>query len=355
MGKEAGAGIEGRRPSMKDVAQRAGVSWKTVSNVVNGRRNVGPETRTRVEEAILELGYRTNVAGQQLRSGRTRILALALPELTTPYFAELAHEVIRCAECRGYTVLISETDSRPEKERAVARGFDTRFADGIIFNPVALDSTSVLEQQGPVPLVLLGERIDGSRVDHVIIDNITSGRTVADHLIELGRRRIAFIGASEDRQFGTGWLRMIGYRQSLENAGHQWRPSDVMPAKTFSHQGGADAVHRLVTNGMLIDAVIAANDVLAMGAMYALRQAGLAVPGDVAVTGWDNADEGAFSNPTLTTIALDISAIAEAAVDLVVSRIEGSAGAPAEVIVPHRLVVRESTVGVVRTESRPSF
>ena len=336
----------GRRPSVKDVAQRAGVSWKTVSNVVNGRTNVRPATRERVEQAIQELGYRTSLAGRQLRSGRTHLLAVALPELTTPYFAGLAHEIIGQADQRGYTVLISETNGRAEAEGHVAHGFDTQFADGIILNPVALDSASVLEAHGPIPLVLLGERVDGSHVDHVIIDNEASGREATMHLIELGRRSIVFIGTDSQQQFGTGWLRMCGYQQGLREAGLPLNTANIVAVEEFTRDAGAKAVQHLVDRGTTFDGLVCASDLLAIGAMYALRCNGLAVPDDVAVIGWDDTPEGSYANPTLSTIALDAASIAKHAVDLVIRRIEEPGASPAEVVAGHALIERESTTGV---------
>lgn len=333
----------GRRPSVKDVALRAGVSWKTVSNVVNGRTNVRPETRERVEAAIRELGYRTSLAGRQLRSGRTHLLAVALPELTTPYFADLAHEMIAAAEERGYTVLISETNARAENERHVARGFDTQFADGIILRPGSLDGTSALDAHGPIPLVLLGERVDGSRLDQVIIDNELSGQEVTDHLLAMGCRSPLFLGAAESRPFGTGWLRARGFRTAVEQAGLSFAPSDLVPVEPYARDTGAAAVQALVDEGIAFDGLVCASDLIAMGAMYALRQNGRAVPADVAVVGWDDTAEASYSNPTLTSIAIDTPRIAREAVRLIIRRIEDPEAPPAEVVVGHTLIARESS------------
>lgn len=340
-------GAPGRRPSVKDVASRAGVSWKTVSNVVNGRTNVRPETRERVEAAIRDLGYRTSLAGRQLRSGRTHLLAVALPELTTPYFAGLAHEIIAAAEDRGYTVLITETGGRAESERHVARGFDTQFADGIILSPVRLDSTSVVDAHGPIPLVLLGERVEGSYLDHVAIDNEASGQEATEHLLGLGRRSLVFLGGHESRPFGTGWLRTLGFRAALEQAGLPFDPSRLIPIVPYDRVTGAEAVEALLEEGVPFDGLVCASDLIAMGAMHALRQNGRSVPDDVAVLGWDDTPEGAYSNPTLTTIALDAPRIAREAVRLIIRRVEDPSAPPAEVVVEHTLIVRESTSGVL--------
>lgn len=334
-----------RRPSVKDVAERAGVSWKTVSNVVNNRSNVRPETRARVEEAIAALGYRTSLAGRQLRQGRTHLLAVALPDLTMPYFAALAHNIIAAAESRGYTVLINETNGNPEAERYVAGGFDAQFADGIILRPEGLDSAHVTSSHGPLPLVLLGERADGSHLDHVIIDNQRSGREITAHVLGLGRTSPVFVGAEEGRRFGPGWLRMLGFRDALEDAGGSVERSRVLPARRFDRESGVCAAEALLADGPDFDAVVCANDLIAVGVMYALRRHGVRIPDDAVVTGWDDAPEGAYSNPTLTTVAPDITASAERAVEALIRRIEEPDAPAEELRVGHRLVLRESTLG----------
>ncbi|HEY0217712.1 MAG TPA: LacI family DNA-binding transcriptional regulator, partial [Cellulomonas sp.] len=175
-GRRSGPGsgdAPSRPPGLKDVAAVAGVSWKTVSNVVNGTGRVGPATRERVEQVIATLGYRPSIAGRQLRQGRTRILALAVPEVDSPYFGGLAHAVIEAARARGYTVFIDETRGDPEVERVVARGFAVRLIDGIIFSPLGLSIAEVDDLRGSTPMVLLGERDAGLRTGPVRTDHVS--------------------------------------------------------------------------------------------------------------------------------------------------------------------------------------
>ncbi|SEE92654.1 LacI family DNA-binding transcriptional regulator [Ruania alba] len=329
-----------RPPSIKDVAERAGVSWKTVSNVMNGQVNVRPETRQRVEQAIADLGYRRSAAGRQLRYGRSFIIALAVPELTTPYFADLAHEVLAAATERGYTTLITETGGDESRERAALRGFDTQVADGVILSPLSLDGPSVTGAQSRVPLVLLGERVTGSSLDHVIYDNHRAAREATTHVLTQGATRPLFLGASTDHQHGTGWLRAEGFLDALGDRGG---PDLLVGTPQYTRAAGARAVDELHANGRPFDALVCASDVLAVGALHALRAARLEVPDQVQVIGWDGIDEGGYTHPTLSTVGLDVEAVARNAVDLVVARIEGSRSLPAEVVVEHRLVLRGSS------------
>lgn len=334
-----------RRPTIKDVAQRAGVSWMTVSNVVNGKPSVRAETRHRVEAAIDELGYRKSLAGRQLRDGRTRILAVALPDLRTPYFASLAHEIIAVAEEHEYTVLISETGGDPERERHVARGFTTQFADGIILRPDSLDHAAVLDSHGPMPLVLLGERVDDSPLDHVMLDNVRSGQEATRHILADGRRAPLFLGAHHGRQFGPGWMRATGFLAALQEAGLPAGPDRLVKVAPYGRRAGAEVVTELLQHGRSFDALVCATDLIAIGAMKALRRAGLTVPEDVAVLGWDGTLEGEYSNPDLTTVSVDVSRVARAAVELIVRRIEDPDAPTKDLEVAQTLEVRESAPG----------
>src|ERR671921_733346 len=189
--------------SLKHVAERAGVSVKTVSNVVNGYRHVTDGTRSRVQQAIEELNYRPDLAARKLRQGRSGVVALALPELDAPYFGELARRLVKQAESRGWTVLIEQTDGEVQREQAVLDGLRGRLIDGLILSPIALGAEELARRRDTVPLVLLGERVYDGPVDHVSIDNVAAARVATDHLIDLGHRRIAAVGVQPLSQSRT--------------------------------------------------------------------------------------------------------------------------------------------------------
>ena len=332
-----------RAPGIKDVAAIAGVSWKTVSNVVHNRPNVRPATRTRVEAAIAQLGYRPSLAGRQLRRGRTDTLALALPEIVTPYFGAVAQTVIAAADEHGFSVLIDVTGGSPEREMAVAQGYRTRHIDGIIFSPLNLTATELAEHRDTTPMVLLGEHITGSGLDHVGIDNVGSAVQATEHLLARGRRRIAFLGVQPGGPSSTGDIRLEGYLQALTGAGLELEPGLVVTTTSYTRGEGELRVRELLAAKTKLDAIVCGNDLLAIGALKALREAGVDVPGQVGVVGWDGGEEGAFANPALTTIAPDVDAIARLAVAALVDRIEGSTLPATELVAPHRLVARLSS------------
>jgi DNA-binding LacI/PurR family transcriptional regulator len=330
------------RHRLKDVAERAGVSVKTVSNVVNGYQHVRPDTRARVEQAIAELNYRPNLSARNLRKGRTGVIALAVPELDIPYFAELARYVVTAAAAHGWTVLIDQTGGGPEQERKVASGIGDHMIDGLIFSPLALTADDLAGLDG-MPMVLLGERVDHGPADHVMIDNVAAAREITNHLIGLGRRRIAAIGSQRTPEGASARLRLAGYTAALAEAGIGYDERLVAPAPAWHRADGAAAVRHLLATGVRPDAVFCFNDTLALGALRALHEAGLRVPEDVAVAGFDDIEDGRFSIPTLSTVSPDKEGIARLAVDLLATRLSTDRDAPPrELVAPYRLALRES-------------
>jgi LacI family repressor for deo operon, udp, cdd, tsx, nupC, and nupG len=335
---------------LRDVADRAGVSIRTVSNVVNGYAQVTDETRRRVEKAVAELGYRPNLLARNLKRGRTGLLALVVPELDVPYFSELARAVIAEARERGYTVVVDQTDGEPDRERElIMRGASAALFDGVILSPLSLSQADLARRDGGDPLVLLGERIAESPYDHVAIDNVAAASAATEHLLALGRTRIAAVG---DQPYDTGetaQLRTRGYREAHAARGLAVDESLILPTHRFHRSDGAAAMAALLDRPQgPPDAVFCYNDLLALGAIRTLLTRGLRIPEDVAVVGFDDIEAGRYNTPTLTTISPDKAMIAQLAVDRLVTRLGGppdADDAPAELWAPHRLVIRESTAG----------
>jgi DNA-binding LacI/PurR family transcriptional regulator len=340
---------------LRDVAAHAGVSVKTVSNVVNGYVHVSPEMRKRVEASLNELNYRVNLSARSLRRGRSGVIALAVPALDMPYFAELTRCVVQEAELLGYTVLVDQTDGVREREHVVATGMRSHLIDGLILSPVAMDAVELGGLDEETPIVLLGEKADVSRIDHVAFDNVAAACAATEHLLDLGRRRIAAIGyqAGHEARSGVAAVRRAGYESALESAGLLVDPALTRRVHGYSRQDGAEAMASLLTARP--DAVLCFNDQLALGALHTLAHAGLDVPGDVAVVGIDDIEDGRFSTPTLTTIAPDKAGVAREAVRLLHDRLESPGVRGRQVTVGFRLLPRESTLGVVgRGSARPA-
>ena len=335
--------------TMSDVAKLAGVSIKTVSNVINDYPHVRPGTRDRVNEAIEQLDYRPNLSARGLRSGRTGVIGLAVPSLRENYFAELADEVIRAAEKRGLGVMVEQTSGDRDAELRAVTGNRPRFLDGLLFSPVSLGQDDAAALDGDGPLVLLGERIFGGPTDHVTMHNTSSAQAAVEHLLAIGRRRIALIGAALDGgdEASSANLRLKGYLRALDAAGIDLDPDLVRATEMnrWSRAGGAEATHHLVEQGVDFDAVFALNDALGLGVLRALREEGLRVPDDVAVIGFDNIDESKYSVPSMSTVDTGRADIAAIAVDRLIERIvEKGERRPPETFKPaFRIVQREST------------
>ncbi|MCR2812333.1 LacI family transcriptional regulator [Microbacterium sp. zg.Y1090] len=332
---------------MHDVARLAGVSIKTVSNVINDYPHVRPETRSRVQAAIDELDYHPNLSARGLRSGKTGVIGLAVPALRENYFAELADAIIRAAEKRGLGVVVEQTSGDRDTELAAVSGRRQRFMDGLLFSPVALGQQDAHVLDAPFPLVLLGERIFGGPTDHVAMHNVSAAEAAVAHLIDTGRRRIAVVGAAaedEDGEASSASLRLRGYRRALEAAGIPFDRRLVRPAEGWNRQSGAAALHGLVADGVAFDAVFALNDTLGLGVLRALGEEHIAVPEHVAVIGFDDIDEARFSVPSLSSVETGREQIAEIAVRLLVERIaEKDDRLPPRTIKPDFTVVRRES------------
>ncbi|MCL3861710.1 LacI family DNA-binding transcriptional regulator [Actinotalea sp. K2] len=330
---------------MQDVARASGVSVMTVSNVINGR-NVSPETRGRVLEAIDTLGYRVNLAARNLRKGRTGTIGLAVPEVDSPYFAQLAARIITHAEAAGFRVAIEQTGLSREKELTTLAQSRNYQYDGVILSVVGLGKEDAALLQVDFPAVILGERIFDGPLDHLAMANVEGARAATEHLLGAGRRRIAMIAEVEaEPDSGVASLRFHGYRDALLGAGIAVDPDLVVAPRNVTMPAGRDAVRELLDRGHDIDAVFCLTDTLAIGAMRGLADAGLRVPDDVMVIGFDDIIEARFTIPSLSTVDPGHDFMARTAVEMLIERIErkGTAGPPREVISPARVVAREST------------
>jgi len=334
--------------TIRDVAAHAGVSDRTVSHVLKGRsEHVSPETEARVKISIAVLKYRPNVAARYLRVARAHVLALAIPDLANAYFADVGKAVMAAAAIRSYTVLIDPTDSVRANEARVVNGLHPHLIDGVIIDPHALQIEDLDVQESSPPVVLVGEYLIGAPFDHVFVDNVAAARAATNHLISLGRRRIAAIGIPADGQRGSPILRLRGFTQALAEADLAPRPDYLAFAGVaWSRATGADAMRRLLALADPPDAVFCFNDTLALGAMAVLHQSGRHIPNDVAVIGYDDIEDGRYATPALSTIEPAKHNIGQCAVSMLMERIEGTyTGPPRQVELPFQLLARTSTIG----------
>lgn len=329
--------------SRREVAEAANVSMRTVSNVVNGHPHVAEETRARVNLAIDRLGYRPSELARNLKAGRSGLIALVLPELDNPYFAELTRAFVEEGRRRGLTIVIDQTDGDRVRELELIDRTDAgSLFDALIISPLGLRAEDIAAIDPGRPLVFLGERVFPS-FDHVMIDNEAAARDAVAHLVAAGRHRIAAIGAQDDEQ--TSSLRLAGYRRGLEEAGLEVDESLIEHTPTFRRADGASAMERLLALPEPPDAVFCFADPLALGAYRTLAIHGVRVPSEIALVGVDDVEDGRFASPPLTTISPDKAFVATAVLDRIAAKLDGGGAEPASLtMAPYRLEVRGSSV-----------
>ncbi len=328
--------------TIKDVAALAGVSWKTVTNVVHNRPNVRPDTRQRVLDAIQQLDYRPSAAGRHLRQGRTQTLTLVVPDIVNPYFAMLIEATFLAAESRGYTIFVEHAGTARAHERRAASALLGFAFDGVIFHPTHATREELTALAKHRPIVLVGENVRDTGLDRVSIDNLRAAADVTRHLIDVGRRTIAFVGTRHG-PVEPSHFRVEGYRTALREAGLPFREELLVPAQDFTRLHGLNGAAALMESHPDVDGIVCVNDVLAVGVLRHLRLLGAQVPDDVAVTGWDNIPDSEYTAPPLTTIDAHVDNIAAHTVDLLIKRIEDPERPAEDVVLSHDLILRESS------------
>jgi len=329
---------------MRDVAAHAGVSPRTVSNVVSGYRYVSPAMRARVQKSLDELGYQMDYLARGLKSGRTGFVALVVPNLNEAYHAQLAQAVTRAAADRGLGLLVEATDGDPATERKIMQEGTANIADGVLLHHLGHMQNVGYQPPAGFPLVVIGEPGVGAHLDQVGIDHVSAARMAVEHLIEGGRRRIVMIGAG----FGAcGQLRYAGYFQALTAAGIEpFRALAPHGMEADLSAGKAESDELFSVHARIPDAIFAYNSAVALGVMRSLGEHGLQVPADTAVIGVDDTPVTPYVNPSLSVVATDMGVLARRALDHLEEQIRSDPGShvPSSEVIPCHLIVRESTV-----------
>lgn len=332
--------------TMAEVAQIAGVSTMTVSNVLNGRKAVSDSVRKRVLEAVETSGYVMNHSARALRKGATGVIGLAVPGLDNPYFSLLADRVIARAGQLGYRVAIEQTSARVEGELAAVAISRTLDYDGLIMTAVEIGPEEARRLGRTIPLVLIGERSQGGTVDHIAMANVEGTRAATAHLAERGCRRIAWVSNPDPLPDTNNvlYLRHRGYLQALDEAGLEADPRLAASPGALTMSGGREAAHRLVDDAVDFDGVVAVTDSVALGVLRGLADRKVRVPDDVRVVGFDDVNEAEFSVPSLTTVHPGHDWMVDTMLNLLLERINGTRTTNGrEHVAPYELIVRESS------------
>jgi LacI family transcriptional regulator len=327
--------------TIADVAHRAGVSKTTVSHVISGNRPVSGATRSRVETAISELGYRPDGIARSLRTRRTHMVALIIPDITNPFYPILSRGLDRALDGRGYRTFICSSDGNTERELDFLAEVCDRRVDGIVLDSfhVTVDDVDSITR-GDVPVVWLGGTPRAHPgVDTVRPDDEHGAYEATTHLIERGHRAIALVDGPE----GSGTSRRDGYLRALSRAGIE--PVDALQVRSdWTRPGGAAVAPSLLSASPTPTAVFCSNDLSAIGVIDAALERGLRVPDDLAVVGFDDIEEAAMTTPPLTTVRNPAFETGEAAGTLLGDRMAGAFSGPARAVeLPASLVVRASS------------
>jgi len=335
------------RVTLDEVARVAGVSRATVSRVVNGNQKVGPDARRDVERAIARLGYVPNLAARSLVTRRSESIGVVIPEppgmlFGDPFFPRLLRGISSELSARNLQLVLLMPQSTDE-ERRLEHYLSAGHVDGALLVSLHGQDTlpDVLAARG-VPVVVGGRPLSGDAVSYVDVDNVGGARTAVAHLIEGGRRTIATIAGPTDMSAGVD--RLAGYRSALAEAGRDRDPA-LEAIADFTQQGGAEAMRRVLEQRPGVDAVFAASDLMAAGAIGVLRAAGRRIPEDVAVVGFDDSSIAETSDPALTSVRQPIEEMGREMVRLLLEQASRPGSVPRKVILATRLVRRRSSEG----------
>ncbi|MFV3406481.1 MULTISPECIES: LacI family DNA-binding transcriptional regulator [Pseudomonas] len=327
--------------TIKDVAALAGISYTTVSHVLNKTRPVSEHVRLKVEAAIAELDYVPSAVARSLKARSTATIGLLVPNSVNPYFAELARGIEDACERNGYCVILCNSDDDPQKQRSYLRVLLEKRIDGLVVASVGEDR-DLLDSLRCVrtPMVIVDRALEGVEADLVRIDHEQGAYLATRHLLELGHRDIATIAGPQDT--GVSQLRLAGFRRAMAEAGVSIAADGVLHSD-FTSLGGHAAAARLL-DGQRPTAIFAGNDMIGFGVLRAAAERNIDVPGELSVIGFDDIELSRYVYPALTTVGQSIRELGESAAALLLSRITAPRrGETEQRIVAPRLVLREST------------
>lgn len=334
-----------------EVARRARVSTSTVSHVLNGTRFVSPATRTRVEAAVAGLRYRPNALARSLRRGRSHTLGMIVPDSANPFFAEMGRAIELAAFEAGFSVILCNTENDRDKERLYLKVLAENQVAGVVLVAAGeRDDSFESLAHGRLPVVAMDRERPGLALDTVLADHRLGGQLATRHLIGLGHRRIGCV--TGPARLSPSVERLAGYRRALREADVPLDEALVVRGD-FHAATGAAAARALLGSPGRPTAVFACNDLMAMGVLSAAAAAGLRVPADLAVVGYDDIELAPFTIPSLSTVAQPKREMGQEVVKLLLNRIGDGRLPPQREVLPVSLRVRQSCGGTAQAARRP--
>ncbi|MPZ60824.1 MAG: substrate-binding domain-containing protein [Propionibacteriales bacterium] len=332
------------RVTLKEVAEHAGVHPATASRALNAatRGLVNPQTAERVDQAAQHLGYIPNSIARSLKTARSASIGLLLPDLTNPLFPPIVRGIEDVLRTVGYNAWIVNTDNEPEREADAIASFRGRNVEGFVAATARLRDPLLEElAESGTPLVLVNRRVDSPNVPSVTVDDKAGVMMAVRHLFELGHRELVHLAGPQD--LSTGVARLQAFRQALEDLGLPAEPERIVEAASWSATGGADAMETVVESGPSYTAVVAGNDLIALGCYDILARHGLRCPDDVSVVGFNDMSFIDRVAPPLTSVRVPHYEIGTEAARLLLEALEHPDRHPRSLVLPPTLSVRRST------------
>ena len=326
-------------PSIKDVAEAAGVSTATVSRVISNGLHVRPEVRERVMLAIEQLGYRPNLIARSLRSQQSNTLGLILSDISNPFFSSLSRAVEDAAYEQGFNVVLCNTDENPEKEAIYLNLMQDTNVAGTIIAPTRQTTAALMKSDLPFPTVIVDRSIPNGDIDVVVLDNVDAAYRLTTHLIEQGYQRIAALCSD----MSTGLERQLGYERALRAHGQAPRAEYVKYVAPKIETGYATTL-KILDLPQPPDALFTVNSLLAAGALQAIRERNLSIPDQIALVTFDETTWADLVQPAITLISQPTYEMGRAAAELLLQRIANPARSTRQVILKGQLVVRGSSM-----------
>lgn len=329
--------------NIRDVAKKAGVAISTVSMALNGKGSISPDTVARIQAVADELGYLPSAMAQGLKRGHNKLIGLVLGDIGNPFFSRLQRNIDRFVTEADHLLIVADTASHADREIKTLNQLRRHQVGGIVMAPLSNDPEfAAYLRQIDVPVVLIDQSVDGVKLDYVCSDNELTTRMLTEYLIRLGHRRICYLGGQHE--WWTARLRLNGFRAGMNAAGIPIDPALEIEAD-FSGEKAYDHIVRLLSGSNRPTAVVASNNLMALGALQAINDLGFNCPGDISLTGVDDVPWGNVIKPRITTAAQPVEELAQVAASWILERISSRGGAslpPRTHVAIPRLVIGDS-------------
>jgi len=330
--------------TIKDIAREANISYSTVSRALSGHPQVNEETRNNILKIANEMGYTPNALAKGLVSKNTYTIGLIISDITNPFFAEVAQGVEDCANRYGYQVFLCNSNWNVQREKECLYRLHSSRVDGIVISPASSDSSHIVDSQFNVPIVFAAQKPQSNGCNYVTVDDFKSSTIAVEYLVKLGHRKIAYIGGLLNTNSGVA--RFNGYKSTLEKHNIPVILNNIMHGD-YTQASGYKLAKELLLNHELPTAIVAVNDITALGVIQAVEEYGLNVPRDISVIGFDDISFASLDKILLTTIYLPKYGIGEESVELLIQKIQNPKDNEGKhKILEPKLIVRKTCRGI---------